>query len=122
MAIKKNGARVLTAPEIKVTVAGKEYVLEPTLDAVRAICSQAEGLVPAFRGVRNVNIDIMASVILAGSGTQLKDSEALEDFLDAIWREPDKAVLGGPLSDYIALLLAGGSPAPGDASGETDPR
>jgi hypothetical protein len=123
MATKKNGARVLTAPDYKVTVAGKEYVLVPCLDAVTAICSQTDGLIPAYRSVKNCNITVMAGVILAGSGTQMPDAKAMEAFVNAVWCESDKVALGGVLSNYLALLLAGGAPPSGDdASGETDPR
>ena len=101
---------VVTEPVVTVEVAGELYELKPTLAAVRAVNAGLGGLVPAFRQVQDINVDAFALVIAAGAGLRLKTKE-YDDFVDRIWRSPDKAAIGAPLSDFLSLLLRGGRPA-----------
>lgn len=111
---------VIAEPTVTVEVAGESYELRPTLAAVRAVNSGLGGLVPAFRQVQDINVDAFALVIAAGAGLRLKAKE-YDDFVEQIWRSPDKAAIGAPLSDFLSLLLRGGRPAvedEGDVAGE----
>lgn len=105
-----------TQAPLSVTVGGEEYRLEPTLSAVRSINGVLGGLRPAFQRVSDINFDAMAAVVAAGAGLALKPKE-FDALAEAIWKSPDKAAIGGTLSDFLALLLAGGQAA-GDGEAE----
>lgn len=116
MAGKGKKDPVLSASPISVEIGGETYVLEPTIRAVREICAVCDGLGPAFRAVRAINIPIMGAVVLAGSGTKLKDADALDAFETALLAG-DVTQIGGACGDYLTLLLSGGIPARGEVSG-----
>lgn len=116
MATKGKKDPVLSASPISVEIGGATYVLEPTIRAVREICAVCEGLGPAFRAVRSINIPIMGAVVLAGSGTKLKDADALDAFETALLTS-DIGKVGGACADYLTLLLSGGIQSSGEGAG-----
>lgn len=98
---------VVTAEPIAVEVGGKTYELKPTLQAVRAVGQSLGGLGPAFRRIRDLDIDAMAAIIVAGCGAQMKNRE-IDALTEAVWQHEDKVSLGGDLIDYLTILLNGG--------------
>ncbi|MDW3204569.1 MAG: hypothetical protein R8L07_03420 [Alphaproteobacteria bacterium] len=120
MAGRSKKAGGLTDAPIHVEIGGQGYDLEVTLAAVRTICRLFGGVRPAFRQVQDINVSTMAGVILAGSGTVLKDQAALDAFETAVLKG-DLAQIGGACTDFLAQVLAGGIAAPGDEAGDGRP-
>lgn len=105
-----------TQAPLVVTVGGDEYHLEPSLSAVRSIGAILGGLRPAFQRVTDINLDAMVVVVAAGAGLTLKPKE-FDALAEAIWKAPNRVAIGGTISDFLAILLAGGQ-SPGDVDTE----
>lgn len=108
---------------VAVTVGGTEYRLEPTLQAYRDLTRFHTGLRECLGRIAALDVDAIATVIIAGTGEKVSVERA-EALALALFREVDKTSVANACTDYIVLLLRGGEPvrAGGDeAEGETDP-
>lgn len=119
MAPTKRKGGVATAKPITATVAGTDYELIPTINAVRAINAGFGGLKPALEAVRNLNYDAVAQVIAAGSREAMKTAE-IHALGEAIWKDDDRGEAMGAAVDFLVCLLNGGKPLNGDPEPETD--
>ena len=90
-----------------VTVGGTEYTLVPTLAAVRAVTAACGGLLPAFRKVQDLDLDAMASIIVAGARLTLTAKE-YDALAGAVWKTEKKGPIGSACIDFLSLLLNGG--------------
>ncbi len=110
---------VATSKPITVSIAGKKYELEATLDAIRKINQSLDGVLPAYRGFNNRNIDTTAVLIIAGAGLSFEKQKAADKFVMAVFREPVESYSKG-LNEYLNLLMSGGNTAENDHDDEVD--
>ncbi|WP_455887056.1 hypothetical protein [Pseudomonas rustica] len=64
---------------VTVKLGDEEFVLQPTLKAVRAIESRFGGLRGASQTITAMSIDGCAIILAAGAGLEGKDAEAIPD-------------------------------------------
>lgn len=120
MKTKTKGAA--TAPDYVVTLAGEDYALIPSIQAVRGLNTAFGGLAPALEAVRALNYDSLARIVAVGAQARLKNRE-VEALGEALWALPaaERGEVLGTVADYLVVLLNGGRPVePGDDGGNGD--
>ena len=106
-------ASVVMCETVTVSVAGREYELKATLQAMRAVSQVFGGLRPAIQRVTDLDLDATASVIIAGAGLRLGRKEA-DALVDEIWKSENKGDIAAPVLDFLSMLLNGGRPFDAD--------
>lgn len=104
----------LNVGEVALDLAGKTVTLRPTLRAAQAINRHFGSLADALRQIGSLNLEAYVAVVRHGSGAS--DAEQRE-LADRVWRA-GLTTLGGPLAEYLALLLRGGRPEAPDPEPE----
>lgn len=98
----------ITKPYPVATVAGVNYELKPTLEAVRRITQLSGGIAAAYRKIADLDYDVIAGVIIAGAGLKLKGEDEINAFVSAVWKEYPRTNWHTGLMEYVLLLLNGG--------------
>lgn len=97
----------ITAKPLELTIGGKKYQLEVTLAAIRTIDRDCGGILPAWQGVRNRNVDVTVAVLAAGAGMKLETQQEIDDFTMEVYGE-DVDNYVSALNKYMGLLMSGG--------------
>ena len=113
-------AKVITSKPITVKINGKTHELVANLRAVRAIVNTLGGINPAFKGVRDYNVDTTAAVIIAGAGLSFETDKDVDAFVEGVF-QADRQVLNDALGRYFSRLFNGGrEPSKDDAKAKDE--
>lgn len=93
--------------EVVITLGEREYVLRPTLNAIRTLSRQNGGMQAVFQHIVRRNFDGLVSIIKVGASVPDKDDT---DLAQRVFRAGINDKLMMPLVDYLQILENGGKP------------
>lgn len=96
--------------EVSLTLGDKEYVLRPTLAAIKALSRKHGGMRTVLEHISTQNFDGIVSVIKIGASVPDNEDAALERRVFNAGLTND--LLMGPVFTYWRVLQNGGKPVP----------
>jgi hypothetical protein len=96
----------LGAGDVDIVLDGETVTLRPSLKAAQAISRGSGGIRGALRGVTELDLDMITSIIAVGLGKKPVEVE------DAVYRTGLPELVDG-VTTYVAIIANGGRPAKG---------
>jgi hypothetical protein len=112
----------LNQGEIVVALDGKELVLKPTLNAIRAISRTYKGTGGALEALRTMDFDAVVNMIRIGANLSELDARRLDERVFAEMGRDDAAFgeLLVKLMRFVGMLQNGGKPPEDQPKDEND--
>ena len=101
---------------MNVTIDGKTYELEVSVDAAKRMNAVCGGMLQILPRLRAMDLDTMTELVVAGAGTKgyLNLQLQREAIWKGIWSADNQPEILSTLVEYAASLVRGGRPAPAD--------
>lgn len=93
----------LGAGDVQIVLDGETVTLRPTLKAALTISREAGGIMGAFRGLSELNFDVVNGIVAVGLGKKPADVE------DAVWRTGIASLVPG-CTKFVSIIANGGRP------------
>jgi len=102
----------LGAGDVQIVLDGETVTLRPSLKAALTISREAGGIMGAFRGLSDLNLDTVTGIIAVGLGKKPAEIE------EAVWRTGIASLVPG-CTKFVSIIANGGRPADeGDGGSE----
>jgi hypothetical protein len=100
----------LGAGDVQIVLDGETVTLRPSLKAALTISREAGGIMGAFRGLSDLNLDTVIGIIAVGLGKKPADIE------EAVWRTGVGSLVPG-VTQFVSIIANGGKPVDGSDGG-----
>ena len=96
----------LGAGDVDIVLEGETFTLRPSLKAAQAISRQAGGIMAAFKGLSDLDLDMATGIIAVGLGKKPTEVE------ETVWRTGIASLIPG-LTSFLSNIANGGRPSDG---------